>query len=87
MTATPVPQRSAGVHVGTDLASIADLSEARTRLLEEAQAFLSSPEVSASGYVKGIAIERAHGALDDVARIDATIAGLAAPAEAEGDQK
>lgn len=49
MTATPVEQRTTSAHVG------ADLHEVRARLLEKAWGFLSSPEVSASGYVKGIA--------------------------------
>lgn len=58
---------------------IKDLDDIRARLLEEAQTFLASPEVSANGYVKGIAIEHANDALDDVARIDATINRLTQP--------
>lgn len=70
-----------------DVPAINDLREVRSRLLEEAQAFLSNPEVSATGYVKGIAIARAREALDDVARIDTMIARRTAPAEAEGEQQ
>lgn len=65
---------------------INDLDRVRSGLLDEAQAFLASPEVSANGYVKDIAIEHTNDALDDVARIDALITRLITPTEAEGEQ-
>lgn len=87
MTATPVDfGTTARVESATESPTVDDLTALRSRLLEEAQAFLSSPEVSATGYVKGIAIEHAHDALNEVARIDATLAGLTPPAKAEGEQ-
>lgn len=80
MTAIAADERIATPRAATEKAArskrVSDLHARRTRLLEEGRSVLASPEVSASGYVEGIAIERAHDALKEVARIDAMLTDL-----------
>lgn len=76
MTATATNERVATTGAAARRESVSDLDAKRARLLTEGRAFLASPEVSASGYVEGIATERAHDALKEVARIDTIITDL-----------